>query len=111
MFMTQWKTFFSMTRHERMGAIAVLVMLIAVVATDLCVSRCTHSSPGRDSIATLTFERSMDSIQAVKDSLPVVRKRKASRDTTSRRKSSRQSQPRGGNGQHRQRSMDPIPAF
>jgi len=64
--MAEWKAFFSMTRHERAGAIVVLVMLVLVIGLHVFLSHRSVDDTATDIAGIEAFERRCDSITAVK---------------------------------------------
>ncbi len=84
--MAKWKDFFAMKRHERVGALVVLVLILVAVLAQWLVPRCTHeATPPLNDEQLERFERETDT------ALVVERERTSShrhhrRDTTRSRK-------------------------
>lgn len=64
--MADWKAFFAMTRHERAGALIVIVLLIIVVCVHVMLMRRGVDSGDAMPAAQQAFEQRCDSINALK---------------------------------------------
>lgn len=86
--MAKWSNFFSMTRHERTGALVVLVLIAAAVVAQWAIPRCSH-----EETPPLTDEQLSRFQHETDTSLVVERERTTSRrhrrDTTQSRARSR----------------------
>lgn len=109
--MADWKAFFTMTRHERAGAVVVLVLLAVVICAHVALSRRGVDAGDINPTAVTAFEQQCDSVNALKASragkaIPreadAPRKASGSRDTKS---ASRTKEPAG------ERGLAPVPGF
>ncbi len=77
--MAKWSDFFAMKRHERMGALVVLALILGAVVAQWAVPRCSH-----ESTPPLTEEQLSRFKQETDSSLIVERttSRKHRRNTT-----------------------------
>ncbi len=99
------KEFFEMTRHERRGAVAILVIIALLIAVT-CATRCYRPAVAPADIdSVLLFESEVDSstVKVIKPA-PKTRKDKRSKPAKKRSKPSRSPKPSP-------RRMDPVPQF
>lgn len=97
------KDFFTITRHERIGAVAVLMILLATVLAQVIAQRADSSPDAVDSVAVVVFEQRCDSIAASRDSLPS--KKKFKKKSTSKKTGTERGH------QAPDRGLAPVPGF
>lgn len=105
--MSNKKGLFAMTRHERAGAVAVLVLLVVAICAHVWVSHKGVSAEDVDVAAIQVFEHRCDSLEAVKASKPKKQpKQGGNKKTAAKNKpdKARKSPPQG-------HKMDPVPGF
>lgn len=66
--MTNWKDLLAMSRHERRGALVVILLLVMAVAIRFVVSNNVVSQPGSIDATEQAFISRVDSMAAASDS-------------------------------------------
>ena len=86
--MAKWSDFFSMTRHERTGALVVLALIVAAVVAQWAIPRCSHEeTPPLTDEQLSRFQRETDTSLVVERGRTTSRRHR--RDTTQARARSR----------------------
>lgn len=104
-----------MTRHERAGAVAVLLLLVAVVCLRCCAGHGSVSAQDVDTVAVKAFEHRCDSIAAARDSSKADKKTKGKRRSSVSDTTSTHHKGSGAGKQSKSaapaRQLDPVPSF
>ena len=110
--MAEWREWFVMTRHERRGAIALLVLIVLAIVS-LWFVRSRTSSPTSAEVQQLRqFEARVDSLTQASDSAVnkrVAKKKKGRQDTAGKSKKAKAPKPR--KTPTAPRRVDPVPQF
>ncbi len=107
----KWKDMMAMTRHERVGAVVVLVLLLAAVIAHVALS---HRSVDPEQVpvqAIADWQRRCDSISAIKNDAQAPARHKSKKDSTATHKGkARKSTPKPKQPAPSRR-LDPVPSF
>lgn len=109
---TRMKDFFAMSRHERMGTIMILVIIVLLLAGSVAVRSCRYGEDSALMLNDKAFEASVDSI--LSDTAARVEpatERKTSKPSSKKRTHTNppsKSKPRQAPAP---RKMDPMPQF
>lgn len=100
--MTNWKDLLAMSRHERRGALVVIVLLALAVAVRFVVSGNVDSRPDEINVTEQAFVSRVDSMTAASDSV-------AKQGHSKRR--SHKNKARTARRQPAERPLNPVPSF
>lgn len=93
--MAKWSDFFSMTRHERTGALVVLALIVAAVVAQWAIPRCSHEeTPPLTDEQLSRFQRETDTSLVVERPSTHRHRRDTSQSRVSKPRSSTSSSPK-----------------
>lgn len=109
--MAHKKDWLAMTRHERRGAIALVVLAVAVVIAVWLARSRTHQLTPAEQQQVQQFELMTDSLQQVVDSAKHAAKTKAKGTKARSKKREARGKKRETRGKAAPQRMDPVPQF
>ena len=108
--MAGWREWFVMTRHERRGALALLVLLMLAVVTLWLVRSRTSALTPAEAQQLQRFEAQVDSMTVRADS--AARHLKPKKEKTHKtRKNGKARKPGGKKPSSAPRRLDPVPQY